>query len=197
MSRRDIMVDIETLGNKLDSTIIQLAAISFDIETGEMFSIFNEVVDIEKCKELCVTGDTLKWWLNTNPELFSQLILEGNVSSSDLMLKFDSFVRKEINRVGVKNVYLWGNGILFDNKMIQYQYELYKSLGISYPIHYKNDRDLRTLLELASYKLSISEEEIRDRCRDDSLVKHYALDDVRFQVRVAHFCYNALMDSTI
>lgn len=40
------MVDIETLGNKTDSTIIQVASITFDINTGKHFSEFNQIVDI-------------------------------------------------------------------------------------------------------------------------------------------------------
>ena len=44
------MVDLETLGNETGSTIIQIAAIMFDVETGEQYSEFNMIADIEKNK---------------------------------------------------------------------------------------------------------------------------------------------------
>lgn len=40
MSRIDIMCDLETLGTKADSTIIQIAAIAFDIYGGKELSFF-------------------------------------------------------------------------------------------------------------------------------------------------------------
>lgn len=62
LKREDIMTDIETLGHKSDSTIIQISAIAFDIETGEYLSVFNKVADITKNETMKVTGSTTKWW---------------------------------------------------------------------------------------------------------------------------------------
>lgn len=182
--RIDIMTDIETLGHRTDSTIIQIAAIAFNIETGNYFSEFNQIVDVTKNEELKVTGSTLKWWLNTNKELLSELINKGDVSSYDLINNFHQWM-SELNG----ELYLWGNGILFDNKMIQYQME---TLGLEYPINYKNDRDLRTIIDLTSNKLNISEKELKDRFNDECLVKHDAFHDVRYQIHVLSWCYRNL-----
>lgn len=192
LTRIDIMTDIETLGHKSDSTIIQIAAIDFDIETGIYISQFNEIVDITKNKTMSVTGSTIKWWLNTDRELLTKLINEGKYSSEEVLIHFyDWLVSKSLSMQN-DDLYLWGNGILFDNKMLQHQMEL---IGLGYPIFYRNDRDMRTIVDLASKKLDITEKELRDRFIDETLVAHDAFDDVRYQIKIVSECYKLLTNS--
>lgn len=186
LKRVDIMTDIETLGHKSDSTIIQISAIAFDIETGEHLETFNKVADITKNKNMRVTGSTIKWWLNTNKELLTELINNGEGSSDDILRDFYVW----LTNIGNPNeLHLWGNGILFDNKMIQHQLEL---VAKEYPISYKNDRDVRTIVDLAGKKLGLTEKELKNRFKDESLVEHNALDDVKFQINLVTGCYKVL-----
>lgn len=186
--RIDIMVDIETLGTESDSTIFQIAAIAFDIDTGEHISTFNQIADIAKNSFMRVDGSTIKWWLNTNKELLHDLLNKGYGSSDSLLESFHNWLSSVAD--DMKNVYLWGNGILFDNKMIQHQFE---DLGLKYPIYYKNDRDVRTIVELASKKLGIDEQELKARFNDETLVEHNALDDVKYQINLVKGCYGILI----
>ena len=193
--RLDLMVDIETLGNEMNSTIIQLACVPFDIETGAIYEdeIFNEVADIEKNElALEVSASTLKWWLKTDKELFTRLLNSGNLSTEDVIKLFHKQVKEWQNRVGVKNVYLWGNGILFDNQIIKHQME---AIGLYYPIHYRNDRDVRTILELASVKSGVSEQEIKDKL-GDGVNDHNAIHDVLYQINYVSGCYRYLTSNT-
>lgn len=194
--RIDVMVDIETLGNKTNSTIFQIGAIAFDIRTGKHIDKFNRIADIEENEQqLQVSASTLKWWLKTNKELFEELLNSGGGSSEDIVLEFHTWLVGIQNYYGVDNVYLWGNGILFDNKMLQFHME---NLGVHYPIHFRNDRDVRTLLELTSFKTGLSEREIKDAVKDGELVAHNAYDDVVKQINIAHKCYKVLVeDETI
>src|SRR5690625_4007009 len=144
--RKDIMVDIETLGKKSSSTIFQIAAVSFDITSGEIYSSFNHIADIEDNRILNVDGSTLKWWLNTDKALLNKLLNKGEGSSEQLLIDFHDWLSSQSE--DERDTYLWGNGILFDNKMIQHQFEL---IGLDYPIFYRNDRDVRTVLELTSH----------------------------------------------
>lgn len=185
--RIDIMTDIETLGTKSDSTIIQISAIAFDIKSGEHISKFNRIADITENKNMKVTGGTLIWWLNTNKELLVELLNEGEGSSEKLLIDFNDWL------IGLSlegELHLWGNGILFDNKMIQHQLE---NIGLMYPIHYRNDRDVRTIVDLTSAKLGISEKELKVKFNDETLVKHDAFDDVQYQINVVSWCYNQLI----
>jgi len=190
LSRVDVMVDIETLGTGADSTIFQIAAMAFDIRTGKPLSFFDEVADIEKnSRPLKVDGSTLKWWLNTDKELLTDLLNKGDMSSEELLHSFYVWLNNLTE--DIKDVYLWGNGIIFDNKMIQHQLI---ELGLDYPIHYKNDRDVRTLLELASIKTGLSEREIKDRFEDEDLREHNAMDDVIYHINLAIYCFRVLTE---
>lgn len=179
MKRLDIMCDIETLGNKPDSTVFQISAIAFDINTGEYKYTFNKIADISKSSDLKITGDTLKWWLNTNKELLSSLLNDGTGSCKQLLIDFKNWMAELANDY---ELFLWGNGILFDNNMIRTQFN---DIGLSYPIFYRNDRDMRTLVELASIKDGVSsEKEFRDKYKDNSYIEHDAFDDVRSQIDI-------------
>jgi hypothetical protein len=187
--RLDIMTDIETLGTDSDSTIIQISAIAFNIKTGEHYSQFNQIADISKNESpLKVDGDTVQWWLKTNKELFADLLNSGTYSSEQVLRNLHGWLLT-LNVNNDRELYLWGNGILFDNKMIKHQLE---SLGLNYPIFYRNDRDLRTLVELTSIKLGISEKELQNKCSDDKLVTHNAFDDVVYQIKLAVHCFKEL-----
>lgn len=184
--RVDIMVDIETLGNKTESTIFQIAAVAFDIKTGKAIATFNKIADIEQNFSNYITGSTLKWWLNTNKELLSDLLNKGKGSSGQLLEDFHSWLTSP-DLEG--EIYLWGNGILFDNKMIQQQLQ---DEGLEYPIHYKNDRDVRTIVDLAATKLGISEKELKEKYKNQDLVEHDAYDDVKSQIALVVGCYKEL-----
>lgn len=185
--RIDVMTDIETLGKSADSTIFQISAIAFDIKTGEHLSTFNRIADISKDPFINVDGDTLKWWLNTDKELLADLLNKGEGSSEEMLTDFHSWLTNLSE--DKRNIHLWGNGILFDNKMIQHQLT---EIGLDYPIFYRNDRDVRTILDLASQKLGVGEKELKERFNDDSLVAHDAFDDVKYQINYVVGCYNVL-----
>lgn len=182
-NRNDIMVDIETLGKKEGSSIIQIAAVQFNATTGEVLDTFESIGDIEIYDELKVDGDTLKWWLNTDKELLTRLLNEGTESESQLIVKFHNWLK------GIESPRLWGNGILFDNLKIKQKCEKY---GVPYPIHYKNDRDVRTILDLAVTLGKYTENEIKDSVTNLGETKHDALDDCLFQVRLVKACFDLL-----
>lgn len=188
-ARVDIMVDVETLGNKPDSTIIQIAAANFDITTGKTIDIFNECCDISK-EDINVTGGTLKWWLKTDKDLLEDILNRGNISPSKLLKEFKLWLLSE-SICSYDDVYLWGNGILFDNNLLQTQM---KAAGLNYPISYRNDRDLRTAVELAAMKSGLSNRDFIERHSLSDIHKHDAMDDVYSQVKLLHESYKILSE---
>jgi len=189
MSRRDLMVDIETLGTGVDATIFQISAAIFDITTGKVSASFNELADISK-GDLNADGGTLQWWLSTDKELLNTLLNKGTLSPDELLKSFYEWI-ESMRLINHKDFYFWGNGILFDNAMIKHQFE---KKGLNYPVYYRNDRDVRTIVELASQKLNISVNDLKKQFDDESLTKHNAMDDVTYQIKLVHFCYQALMN---
>lgn len=185
--RIDVMVDLETLGNKATSTIFQISASGFDIATGLSINSFNGISDISKNDKMNVTGDTIKWWLDTDAELLKTLLNKGEGSSDMLLIEFF----KWLNAMTKDNdVYLWGNGILFDNNLLRTQFE---ALGMSYPIHFRNDRDVRTIVELAALKTGKTVKELQAEYNNPSLTAHNAMDDVYYQIALVSGCYGIIV----
>ena len=186
--RNDIMVDLETLGVKDGATIFQIAAASFDLKTGEIHDEIDLKLNISKVEDLQVDGSTLKWWLNTDKKLLTKLLHEGELTEAEMFTQFANWLGKH------KSPKLWGNGILFDNAKIKQKFE---SMGLVYPVFYQHDRDVRTILDLASSITGLSEREIRAKSKRDTDHDHNAIDDVRKQIRLVHYCYNLIKGRTI
>ena len=184
--RIDIMVDIETLGKEGNSPVIQVAAAAFDIHTGEILKEFNRCCDISYNKNLIVDGSTLKWWLETDSELLKTILARGSVDGTEQYV-IEMFHRWITNLQEDYEVYLWGNGILFDNRIIK---EKFEAFGLQYPIFYRNDRDLRTIVDIVNSKYNI---DIRKECEVEGERKHDAMNYVVYHIRVATRGWNMLM----
>lgn len=183
MKGTHIMTDIETLGTKEGATIFQIAAAAFNIESGEVTSKIDLKLDISKVDDLVVDGSTLKWWLKTDKELLTKLLNEGELTEMEMLTQFNEWVEQQ------DSPKLWGNGILFDNLKLKHKLE---SKGLKYPIFYRNDRDVRTILALAADKSGVSENDIRNSVTDENERAHDALDDVTKQIRLVTKCFNII-----
>jgi len=187
-----VMVDLETLGLRNEATVFQISAIAFDLETGEHIANYDKVADISKNENMEVDGGTLQWWLNTDAELLKTLLCDRNdgISTDDLIRDFHDWLISLSAHPNHEDLLFWGNGALFDNVKVKLNME---RVGLKYPIHYKKDRDVRTLLHLASLKSGLSEKEIKEQVDSSDIRKHDALDDVVYQIRFANYCYKILM----
>lgn len=192
--RIDIMTDIETLGRGNDTTVFQIAACAFDIKTGEVLNTFNQIVNIKRDNNISIDGGTLIWWLNTNKELLTTLLNSGTASQKEMFINFKKWIEQLQEDAGRSDeVFLWGNGILFDNKLIQSKMKEY---NIEYPIFYRNDRDMRTIVELAALKCGIkTEKEFRTINRGKEYVEHDGYDDVKAQIEVLSKSWNILLNN--
>lgn len=179
LERIDIMVDIETLGKGDMPPVIQLAATAFDIKTGKIINRFEQFADVKTINN--IEGDTLSWWLNTDKELLTKIINKGigGVSQKEMIKQFCDWVKSLTKFVDEKHIFLWGNGVLFDNRIIKNKCSEY---GFEYPIFYRNDLDCRTVFEVAAMKLGLkSQTEFRDMLEHEGTY-HDAADDVSNQI---------------
>lgn len=151
--RVDIFLDIETFGTGEKPPVFQISAVAYDRKNDVELATFNNIADISKMKN--INGDTLKWWLETAPDVLLKLLNSATVSSEkELVEMFSNWIVDIQEKVGEKNVFLWGNGMLFDNRIIKEKCAQYL---IEYPIFYRCDRDLRTLFEIAAEKLELAD----------------------------------------
>jgi hypothetical protein len=190
--RLDIMVDIETLGNDPYATIIAIAAKAFTLNSNDKVALdtsYYNIANVTKGR-ISVEGNTLKWWLNTDMELFKSFInSDSDLSPIDLIRNFGDWLTSLCNEY---DVYLWGNGMLYDNNKLKHKMEDY---DLKYPVYYRNDRDMRTIVDLASTSLSdnpCTYEEFLEKYSSKDLRKHDPLNDVVNQIGIVQTAYKII-----
>lgn len=193
-NRLDIAVDLETLSTKSNPVITQIAAVVFDIKTGKIIRKFNALVDPQSGIDdgFDVQWSTIKWWMKQSADAKKAALTDDKTFPiKNVLLDFQEWIKQIANLegVGARNIFLWGNGIIADNVWLQSGYEKYKIKDI---IHYRNHRDVRTILELAAHKLNTTGGKIRATIDHDG-VHHDALSDAIWASKLVCKCHSSLM----
>lgn len=165
---KHLMVDIETLGNKSNSVITQIAAVQFDRETGECGKQFDILLDIQDCVDqgLEMNVDTLMWWMRQDDAARAQF--QSNEQRFSLKQGLTLF-REFISSCGELDG-IWGNSARFDLGILSDGYDKVK---MPIPWAYWQELDVRTLV---SFK-----PEVRKNTTFKG-VAHNAIDDCKHQI---------------
>lgn len=159
---KNIMIDLETMGHNSNSAIVSIAAIPFDINTGEIAPAFVMNIDLDSCLKagLHVTAGTVWWWLAQSDKA-RQGIAENPSSLQSVLGLFKIFLEEH------ENASLWGNSARFDLGLLENAYNI---LGYETPWKFWNERCLRTLSSLSpEIKKSITFEGTEHNPVDDCL----------------------------
>lgn len=140
---KNVMVDLETLGQAPGCVILSIGAVRFD-ETG-LGDGFYAVVNTADCVDngLAVDGDTLHWWSKQSPEA-REVITEAESGGLPLALALAEF-NEFLAPSGMSSVKVWGNGSDFDNAILG---ACYRAVGEKHPWAFWNNRCYRTLKSL-------------------------------------------------
>ncbi len=161
---RDVMLDLETMGNSPTAAIIAIGAVQFDPAAGELGGEFYAVVDLQSsvAAGLRMEPATVLWWLAQSDEARAAVTQPGR-PLADVLRDFASWLP-----AGAR---VWGNGASFDNVVLA---SAYKAVGMRVPWNFRADRCYRTLCALKP-----------DRAYARSGTAHNALDDAWSQARHA------------
>ena len=66
--------------------------------------------------------------------------------------------------------------------------------GLEYPIFYRNDRDMRTIVELAAYKTGFPNSNSYQKSFPNYGTLHDAFDDVKHQIKVVCKAFSVLQN---
>lgn len=186
----DVMLDLETLGLGNTPVISQVSAVAFDIESGEVFDEYNEKVSPQSCVKLGlkVDGSTVEWWLQQDQAVLEKVIVKSITGGKDIkevLITFSNFLKELKTKHKAKEVRIWGNGTLADNKWLESVYDLAKE---SKPFKYWEHSDVRTLVDLG-WRLTG-----KDYKKDTAFVgeKHNAIDDCKHQIKYCSAIYAEL-----
>lgn len=154
----DIMIDIETLGRRNDTAIVEIAAVAFDLK-GKRISSFH--IKIAKDHWLdhgrTVTAETLMWWITDNYKNVEN-ILSGNSTYEQALDELSTF----INYYKDDNTRIWTKGPmdLFALK------DLYETLNKPIPWEFWQPRDMRTLTDIPGWEKTSTEKNTHNALED-------------------------------
>ena len=168
----NIMVDLETLSTHTNASIIEIAAVEFNKETGEIGDIFQQQIDTSEWGEngRHVDGRTLLWWMEQNKSLLTKY-KEHNGKLHTALQRFRQFYLEHSINSNDEDTILWGNSSTMDITILQSAYEHFKEPT---PWKYWAVNDVRTIVNLnPSFK---------ENCPFDGN-KHDPVDDCRHQIK--------------
>lgn len=165
-TKRNFMVDIETLDTSPGAAILSIGACEFAVGT----SPFNEFyVNINLFDSLMngftMSQETLKWWQGQGKKAQEMLASEGlYVPVAQGLAKFAKWLPSRNDEY-----YLWAKGPDFDLVLLDVAY---RKMGFARaPWSYRNARDVRTVLWLG------------DVIQPESTTEHDALSDAIAQAK--------------
>jgi DNA polymerase III epsilon subunit-like protein len=135
LSKNNIMVDLETMGNGSRSAIVAIGAVKFGEKVGESF-YRNVSLQSSIDAGLELNADTVLWWMRQGDEAQRALTLNPQ-SLPKALHEFSSWVGKSPK--------IWGCGATFDNVILSNAYE---AVGMQRPWGYVSDMCYRTIKNL-------------------------------------------------
>lgn len=138
---RDLMIDIETLGNRPGSVILSIGAVAFDAETGEIGEEFYDAIDPSSAAAAGLTTDisTMMWWMKQSQEA-QDAAFSGKTAIELALAKLAFYAL----RVGATRV--WAKPPSFDLVLLE---AAFRACNLDVPWHFRTHRDCRTIFDLA------------------------------------------------
>nr|WP_241391054.1 3'-5' exonuclease [Serratia proteamaculans]ULG15524.1 hypothetical protein 465p1_00119 [Serratia proteamaculans] len=180
----NIMIDIETLGKKRGCPVLSIAAVQFDLQTGNIGETFYERMS---CDAALSYGwpeiSTLEWWDKQSDEA-RDAAFNGERHPVSVAAELRAFLQ----RAGGGRCIPWGNGSVFDITILEGWFDRVDPLVDAkgddiYPWKFWDIADLRTLVRLSG---------IDAKAIPFAGEKHNALADALHQVKVAYMAYTQI-----
>ena len=175
-SPKDCMIDLETMGDSSRAAIVSIGAVKFDLlGSGAIGETFYRNVDLLSAMEagLEVNARTMKWWGQQSKAARKALYDPEPIHIGEALLELGSFYR------GCKR--MWSHAT-FDAVVLA---SAYQAMGLDAPWHYRDTRDIRTLMFI--WKQFRNGRTVEKPEREGT--RHNALDDALYQARYVYEMY--------
>lgn len=177
---RDLMVDIETMGNTPGAVILSIGAVEFDILSGITGRRFHRHIKMDSslAKGFHVDGSTVMWWMQQSDEARAKICGEvERVNIETALQEFAKFVRE------IAPERIWGNGVRFDLGLLE---AAYRKFYEPVPWSFRGERDVRTLLAFVP--------NVKETIKMKGTM-HDAIDDCLYQIECCAFAYNDIVSA--
>jgi hypothetical protein len=181
----NVMIDIETLSDQPNAAILCIAAVEFDVVTGETGREFEVHIDLESSFKagLEVKGTSFYWWLGQNAEARNKIIEAEKVELKDALAYLGYFITRCIEDDSkLDKLIVWGNSARFDLGIL---HNAFRKFNYPLPWNNFNERCVRTMNALAP--------EIR-KSEPRTGTSHSAKDDCEFQISYLNKIWNKVVN---
>lgn len=139
-----LMIDLETVGNRADAAIVSIGAVKFDLDGGIDEQGFYASIDMTSNMDLGrkIDEDTLLWWLK-QPAAAQQVFFEDKMHLTTALQELSDWL-------GTRHWKVWAKGPSFDIAMLEHAYS--RSCKIEVPWEFWNSRCVRTYMDLPGAK---------------------------------------------
>ena len=163
---KDVMIDLETMGNGPNAAIIAIGAVEFDTERLEIGEQFYTVVDLASSVEFGgeIDASTVMWWMQQCDDARSALLSSGE----RLPIALCAFLNWLLKRSD-EELRAWGNGADFDLVILG---SALRRCAYPNPIKFWNHRCYRTMKAMYPHVTL-----------ERTGVKHHAVADAEYQAR--------------
>ncbi|EOG9062800.1 3'-5' exonuclease [Vibrio fluvialis] len=182
---KNLMIDLETMGNSSNAAIVSIGACFFEPSTGEIGEKFSRIISLESSQACgCIDASTVLWWMKQSNEARAVLNSREAVHITSALQDFRQFTND-----GLGQPLVWGNGSSFDCVILKNT--IIQCLGEQYvPWQFWNERDVRTMVDLGKSLLGF------DPKRDMPFegIRHDALSDAIHQAKYVSAIYQRLAE---
>ncbi len=200
---RNLMMDIETLSLENNAVVVSLAILNFpfsrknltkvstyeELEAGAFVTTFETQDQIDKGRH--ISSSTIAWWLNQGEkarETFAEDINKGEKAKDNIqtLKNLSYFISSVFDQT--EEVRLWGWPATFDCTILK---SLYTDYGITYPVAYWQNCDVRTLIDMVEDLGIVEVKEIIKKPRiphdplSDAIAQAQALQDLKLRFLTA------------
>ena len=178
MEYTDIMLDLETLGNKSNAALLSIGAVEFNMETGKTGREFYKVIDLQTSLNvgLKINASTFYWWLQQSQESRDAVSKDKKFALESVLAMFNTWMNDCVQ--GIK---IWGNGARFDIGILE---DAYVACGQQeMPWDFRSERDVRTLVSFAP--------EIKSKFPFEG-IQHNPIDDCKYQIKYCNATWKKL-----
>lgn len=205
MSKIDLIIDMESLGQGIDSVILSIGVVAFDAATelervktvgidqafyelvNKGFHIKLDVEDQVKTYKRKIDTGTINWWKAQGPE--ARHVLARTPEDKTIPEVKDAFV-EYLTKVGYagynswsKRGHVWTRGMI-DGFWLQ---SLFRDIDVNcdgkqFPIHWGSFRDVRTFIDMKAQVNNGYLPDVLKFPEPMGFVKHNAMHDVAFDL---------------
>jgi hypothetical protein len=192
-----VMLDIETLGQGANAVITSIAAIAFDITTGQTGKTFHTHVDVDSCVRagLDMEVETIKWWFKQSDAARNHF-LEGQkraVSLVEALSAFRTFMSYlSVTEAPIEELIVWGRGPRFDHAILTTAYTL---LNVPLPWNFRNEMCVRTM-EWLRPGIKEFTPKVDTGHGSDGMGSHDAIKDAYYQIAYVSGIFQNLNEPT-